>query len=177
MRLACRLGDDPFNPRDNIIAGAAYLRAMYERFGYPGMFAAYNAGPGRYSDHLATGRPLPRETVEYLRKTASGTLPIPEPARLNRAQKSVARRRTKTFTSKLDSIVAFSNGPPEARPAMRSGTADPFALGASLGRVAYESTPEGNQPSAVGPLLPMPALFGSPRSSAASAPSPGLGGK
>jgi hypothetical protein len=150
---------------------------MYERFGYPGMFAAYNAGPGRYSDHLATGRPLPRETVEYLRKTASGTLSIPEPARLNRAQKSVARRRTKTFASKLDSIVAFSNGPPKARPATRSGTADLFALGASLDRVAYESTPEGNQPSAVGPLLPMPALFGSPRSSAASAPSPGLGGK
>src|SRR3546814_11791381 len=27
---------------------------------------AYNAGPGRYEQHLETGRPLPRETRAYL---------------------------------------------------------------------------------------------------------------
>ena len=43
-----------------------YLRAMYDRFGYPGLFAAYNAGPGRYADHLTTGRPLPGETRAYV---------------------------------------------------------------------------------------------------------------
>lgn len=30
------------------------------------MFAAYNAGPGRYEEHVRHGRPLPNETVSYL---------------------------------------------------------------------------------------------------------------
>jgi soluble lytic murein transglycosylase-like protein len=72
MRAANGLGADPFDPRDNIIAGTAYLRAMYDRFGYPGLFAAYNAGPRRYADHLVTGSSLPSETMNYLRKTAAG---------------------------------------------------------------------------------------------------------
>ncbi|WP_235829982.1 lytic transglycosylase domain-containing protein [Algihabitans albus] len=66
LRTLHGLGVDPFDPRDNILAGAAYLRAMYDRFGAPGFLAAYNAGPGRYAEHLATGRPLPRETRAYL---------------------------------------------------------------------------------------------------------------
>ena len=65
MRAAYRLGADPYDPRDNIFAGAAYLRILYDRFGYPGLFAAYNAGPARYADHLATGRRLPAETIAY----------------------------------------------------------------------------------------------------------------
>lgn len=72
MRNLLELGDDPNVPRDNILAGAAYLRAMYDRFGYPGLFAAYNAGPRRYADHLATARPLPAETVNYV-ATVTGT--------------------------------------------------------------------------------------------------------
>jgi soluble lytic murein transglycosylase-like protein len=48
----------PHEPRDNILAGAAYLRMMYDRFGYPGLFAAYNAGPARYRQHLCN-RPPP----------------------------------------------------------------------------------------------------------------------
>jgi soluble lytic murein transglycosylase-like protein len=70
MRRAHGLGPDPHNPRDNILAGAAYLRAMYDRFGYPGLFAAYNAGPGRYAEHLRTGRPLPAETRGYIAQLA-----------------------------------------------------------------------------------------------------------
>ena len=66
LRTAHGLGDDPFDPRDNVLAGAAYLRAMYNQFGSPGFLAAYNAGQGRYAEHLATGRPLPRETRDYL---------------------------------------------------------------------------------------------------------------
>jgi soluble lytic murein transglycosylase-like protein len=66
MRARVGLGRDPHDPRDNILAGTAYLRLMYDRFGYPGLFAAYNAGPARYARHLATGRPLPGETVAYL---------------------------------------------------------------------------------------------------------------
>ncbi|GLS35130.1 hypothetical protein GCM10010869_07180 [Mesorhizobium tianshanense] len=41
------VGPDPHDPRDNILAGAAYLRAMQDRYGFPGLFAAYNAGPER----------------------------------------------------------------------------------------------------------------------------------
>src|SRR3546814_10108268 len=70
MRRAHDLGADPHDPRDNILAGTAYLRAMYDRYGYPNLFAAYNAGPGRYDDHLQQGRPLPAETRAYLASIA-----------------------------------------------------------------------------------------------------------
>ena len=40
----------------------AYLRELYDRYGSPGFLAAYNAGPGRYEEHQATGRALPAET-------------------------------------------------------------------------------------------------------------------
>lgn len=66
MRSKYKLGPDPHDPRDNILAGTAYLRAMYDRFGYPGLFGAYNAGPGRYEAHLAGRASLPAETVAYL---------------------------------------------------------------------------------------------------------------
>lgn len=80
MRRTLGLGANPDDPRDNILAGAFYLRMMYDRFGYPGLFAAYNAGPGRYAAHLATGSPLPGETIAYLQtvggvpSVASGTV-------------------------------------------------------------------------------------------------------
>ena len=60
------LGSAPNNPRDNILAGAAYLRETFDSYGSPGFLAAYNAGPARYEDHLATGRPLPVETLAYV---------------------------------------------------------------------------------------------------------------
>jgi len=66
LRAQLGLGNDPFEPRDNILAGAAFLRAMRDRFGYPGLFAAYNAGPARYDEHLKTGLPLPAETQRYI---------------------------------------------------------------------------------------------------------------
>jgi soluble lytic murein transglycosylase-like protein len=46
LRAQLQLGADPFNPRDNILAGAAYLRDLHDRYGSPGFLAAYNAGPG-----------------------------------------------------------------------------------------------------------------------------------
>jgi len=70
MRAQYGLGPDPHDPHDNIMAGAAYLRAMYYRFGYPGLFAAYNAGPGRYAEHLRSGKALPGETRAYIAQLA-----------------------------------------------------------------------------------------------------------
>ena len=66
LRHTLNLGADPFDPHDNIIAGAAYLRWLHDRYGDAGFLAAYNAGPGRYDDHLVTGRPLPDETQTYV---------------------------------------------------------------------------------------------------------------
>lgn len=77
MRARLGLGANPDDPRDNILAGTFYLRLMYERFGHPGLFAAYNAGPGRYAAVLAGRRPLPAETVAYLGAVGGG----PGPAR------------------------------------------------------------------------------------------------
>lgn len=68
LRAQYDLGPDPFAVRDNIIAGTAYLRRMYDRYGSPGFLAAYNAGPGRWEDHLAGRRSLPAETVNYLER-------------------------------------------------------------------------------------------------------------
>jgi soluble lytic murein transglycosylase-like protein len=66
LRSRHGLGADPYDPRDNVIAGAAYLRELHDRYGEGGFLAAYNAGPKRYEDHLTTGRPLPAETVAYM---------------------------------------------------------------------------------------------------------------
>ncbi len=66
MRARLALGNNPDDPRDNILAGTFYLRLMYDRFGYPGLFGAYNAGPGAYAAYLAGARRLPGETIAYL---------------------------------------------------------------------------------------------------------------
>ena len=67
LRVRHGLGRDPYDPRDNILAGTAYLREMFDRYGnVAAMLAAYNAGPGRYDEYLATGRTLPAETRAYV---------------------------------------------------------------------------------------------------------------
>jgi hypothetical protein len=66
MRRSHGLGADPYDSHDNILAGTAFLREMYDHYGYPGLFAAFNAGPQRYEDHLRRGTPLPAETLTYL---------------------------------------------------------------------------------------------------------------
>lgn len=66
LRVRYRLGGDVYDPRDNILAGTAYLRELHDRYGsVTAMLAAYNAGPGRYEASLS-GRPLPAETRAYV---------------------------------------------------------------------------------------------------------------
>lgn len=77
MRSRLSLGSDPDDPHDNILAGTFFLRLMYDRFGYPGLFGAYNAGPGTYAAYLAYRRRLPEETVAYL-GAVGGTVETPE---------------------------------------------------------------------------------------------------
>ena len=69
LRIRHRLGADPYDPHDNIIAGAAYIRLLYDRYGSPGWIAAYNTGPGRYEASLK-GHPLPPETRAYVAAVA-----------------------------------------------------------------------------------------------------------
>ncbi len=70
QRAKYGFGPDPFDPRDNILAGAAYLADMFGRYGASGFLAAYNAGPGRYDEYLTRGRPLPAETTDYVARIA-----------------------------------------------------------------------------------------------------------
>ena len=80
IRAQLGLGHDPDDPRDNILAGTFYLRLLYDRFGYPGLFAAYNAGPARYARHLAGRSALPAETIAYVATVAPPTQDYVRPA-------------------------------------------------------------------------------------------------
>ena len=66
LRERYALGDDPYDPHDNIMAGTAYMREMYDIYGTPGFLAAYNAGPARLDDYLNNVRGLPNETRKYV---------------------------------------------------------------------------------------------------------------
>lgn len=118
------LGADPFGPRDNILAGTAYLRAMLDRYGtVGGMLAAYNAGPGRYDAYLSEGRPLPAETRAYVAMLAprlDGTAQLP-----NRA--SVADwREAALFTDRSAEHPQQNGGSPDAdRPPRETGPVGP----------------------------------------------------
>jgi len=58
---------DPFNPVEALRHSASYLRELRDQFGNLGLAAAaYNAGPGRVSEWLASHRRLPGETRSYV---------------------------------------------------------------------------------------------------------------
>jgi hypothetical protein len=58
---------DPFNPIEALQNSASYLHDLQQKFGNLGLAAAaYNAGPGRVSAFLASKRPLPGETRNYV---------------------------------------------------------------------------------------------------------------
>ena len=79
------LGDDPYDPHANILAGTAYIRELYDVYGSPGFLAAYNAGPRRLDDYLTRNRGLPAETRRYVAKIAPGIAGI-DPVRVAPAQ-------------------------------------------------------------------------------------------
>lgn len=97
LRRQLGIGADPFDVRDNILAGTAYLRQMYDRYGAPGFLAAYNAGPGRWESHLNGSRPLPNETVNYLSRLA----PALGFAAVDSASEPAAKRPPSPFEAPL----------------------------------------------------------------------------
>ncbi len=90
QRARLGLGEDPFDPRDNIAAGTSYLRELYDRYGPSGFLAAYNAGPGRYEDWRDRGRPLPAETLDYVARIAPGLADLPAPVLQSASTPAVA---------------------------------------------------------------------------------------
>jgi hypothetical protein len=66
MRQQYGLGADPYDPHNNVLAGTAYLSWLYGKYGYPKLFAAYNAGPGTIEAQAAGARDLPNETRAYV---------------------------------------------------------------------------------------------------------------
>jgi hypothetical protein len=58
-----------FTPQQQIDYGAKYYSELVQEFGDPAIAAgAYNAGPERMREHLETGKPLPAETVEHMKR-------------------------------------------------------------------------------------------------------------
>jgi hypothetical protein len=131
LRTRYRLGSDPFDARDNILAGAAYLREMYDRYGdVTAMLAAYNAGPGRYDEYLSRGRPLPVATRTYIAKLAS-IIGGSDNTRLAVAQPSdpFAWRRAALFPARAGGSSTAATAPSEGAPTVPSAAAaEPVAL-------------------------------------------------
>jgi len=106
QRARFGLGADPFNPRDNIMAGTSYLREMYDSYGATGTLIAYNAGPGRYEDWRDRGRPLPSETRAYVARIVP-MLQLVGPATVVASASPVQSRRISWAQSAL--FAARSN--------------------------------------------------------------------
>ena len=128
LRAKHHLGSDPWQPRDNILAGAAYLREIHDRYGsVAAMLAAYNAGPARYDAHLATGRALPAETIDYVAKITSmidGTVSL---ARFVGSASRPTWSRAPLFVVRSDADPQAAD-PPTDRPSKRPAIVDLSAL-------------------------------------------------
>jgi hypothetical protein len=115
LRARHGLGADPYDPRDNILAGAAYIRELHDRYGAPGFLAAYNAGPGRYERHLATGRPLPDETQDYVATLAPMIKSTGTNVRVAAVGRSFAWANSSLFARRTSTIAPDGRSTADAR--------------------------------------------------------------
>src|SRR5204862_2010217 len=94
---------NPFNPADNVRAGAAYLRELLDRYNNDEQLAlaAYNAGPGAVDKH---GQSIPpyRETRDYVTKVngIAGDAPAVGRTKLYRTIEIVDGREIITYTDR-----------------------------------------------------------------------------
>ena len=140
QRTRFGLGSDPFDPRDNIMAGASYLREMYDSYGTSGFLAAYNAGPGRYRDWRDRGRPLPAETRAYVARIApmlqTGNAPtvaasglFAQTGRISWTQSQLFAVRAKSETDASDdNLATASPGPTPVRSVREDGLFVPVSM-------------------------------------------------
>jgi hypothetical protein len=115
LRARYGLGADPYDVRDNILAGSAYIRELYDRYGAPWFLAAYNAGPGRYERHLATGRPLPDETENYVATLAPMINRARTNVQLGPVAKSFAWAGSSLFAPRSTGISSDRSSPADMR--------------------------------------------------------------
>lgn len=131
LRLRYGLGANPCDPHDNIFAGVAYLRELLDRYGSPGFLAAYNAGPARYEERLASGRPLPAETLAYVAKLAPFVGNQPADDQAGPTFDLLAWARATLFPAQSDDLRAVVQQPPNPqweRPPVASRIVDLSAL-------------------------------------------------
>jgi soluble lytic murein transglycosylase-like protein len=131
LRIRYGLGADPFDAHDNILAGAAYLRELHDRYGEPGFLAAYNAGPARYEAHLATGQPLPVETQNYVAILAPIVAGEHNDGTVAASPMSPAWREASLFISRSDSsrtAMASPSATHDRQQPTRTAVADWTAL-------------------------------------------------
>jgi MoxR-like ATPase len=81
---------------------------MRDRYGYPGLFAAYNAGPARYDQHLKAGTPLPDETQHYIATLAQAPAEAAMPPAVLSGTRLFFRLRTVEHASADDRKMAGS---------------------------------------------------------------------
>ena len=159
------LGEDPYDPHDNIMAGTAYLREMYDLYGNPGFLAAYNAGPGRYDDYLTRNKGLPTETRNYVAKIAPriqgaepnraspatqyamNAIPMNIPAgprypRANQAPVALADTRRSGFTRGAVQTAALPEPPRQAPQNLAALQPLPSPPGAAPGRQTFRLIPQ-----------------------------------
>ena len=115
LRARHGLGADPYDVRDNILAGTAYIRELHDRYGAPGFLAAYNAGPGRYERHLVTGRPLPDETRAYTAALAPMINRAPTKVQFGAVARSFAWANSSLFATRNAGSSHDGRSPVELR--------------------------------------------------------------
>ena len=160
LRSRYSLGDDPYDPHNNILAGVAYMRELYDLYGSPGFLAAYNCGPGRLDKYLAGTATLPDQTRHYVAMIGPGIqgdlpvgrspadqlalnqLPLNIPAGLRYARSyALASRRHTTRYARLDRSArdpvryAAWSSPMVSRVSYRSRSPQPGTLDA-MGRTS-----------------------------------------
>ncbi|MBP2229175.1 hypothetical protein J2847_002469 [Azospirillum agricola] len=176
MRWQYGLGPNPADPRDNILAGTAYLREMYDLFGAPGFLAAYNCGPACYAGHLAGKQKLPRETRQYiaaLTPVLRGSAPR-EPSQSAGASAIevavVPNDAPKPTRTAGEVVVALAPPPapvesrPEAAPVAVASAAAPAAVVVEPKRMDPKPAPASTPaPVVVASAEPVPAPRGAPR--------------
>jgi cell division septation protein DedD len=170
------LGADPFHPRDNIRAGTAYMREMYDRFGAPGFLAAYNAGPRGLERWLYEQRPLPAETRNYVAMIAPrirGIYPanqvsphnlamVPEtiaagPRYTPRQARTMLARNSRPAPQARTAVAALPTPPSRPAPVVAVAAAPPaFSGGAPSSRFSLI-------PSAHAATMPRPPAGGASR--------------
>jgi soluble lytic murein transglycosylase-like protein len=132
LRRTYRLGSNAFDPHDNILAGTALLKELYLRYGVPGAFAAYNAGPTRLQEQLDGLRPLPGETVQYL-----AMLDRALPERVSRDALALSSptdwRTAGLFSPGLAAQDLFIDRSPNQTPAVAPKPSSSFALAPQSG--------------------------------------------